>query len=54
MGRSMLRFLVFLGIWIIGNAIADFVLHLGASPWRMAFGYFVGTVGFVIADWIKE
>lgn len=34
-------------VWLIGCAIADFVLELDASAWRMLFGFFVGWVAFV-------
>ncbi len=46
----MRHFLIFMAAWIAGCAIADYVMHLEADAWRMAWGYAVGVIGNHFAD----
>ena len=49
MTTALKTLIIFLPIWIAGAYIADHVLMLGASPWRMVWGYFCGTIGLTVA-----
>ena len=31
-------------VWIVGCAIADYGLHLGADSWRMLWGAFIAAI----------
>ena len=46
----MLRFLVFVVVWVSGCALADFVLKIESTVWLMAWGFVVGTIAFEISD----
>lgn len=50
MTTALKTLIIFLPIWIAGAYLADHVLMLGASPWRMFWGYFCGAIGLAVAN----
>lgn len=46
----MLKFLIFMVIWIAGCAFVDFVVPDIANAWQMAIGFAVGSVGLKASD----
>jgi len=48
--KELKNFFWFLLIWIAGCAIADYVFQFESRAFNMAWGYIVGSLGFLIAD----
>lgn len=48
----MIRFLVFMGIWMIGCAIVDFAFSDIANAWKMAIGAYTAFIGFTVSELI--
>ena len=46
----MLKFFIFMVIWITGCAFVDYVVPDIANCWKMTIGYFVGAAGLGIAN----
>jgi hypothetical protein len=48
--KKVLKFLVFMAIWITGCAFVDLVVPDIANAWQMAIGLFTGTLGWIASE----
>ena len=48
--KGLVSALIFVAVWLAGCVAADYVFHLDADVWRMAWGYLSGTTAYILAD----
>ena len=49
----MIRFLVFMGIWMVGCAIVVFAFSAIANAWKMTIGALTGLTAALASDVIE-
>lgn len=51
--RLVMRFVVFMAIWVAGCFLTDYVFFIEARAWNMWWGWAVGTFALWLADKIQ-